>query len=103
MAEQQGLCAVCWKRPPEHVDHDHDTGAVRYALQLGPGQFRDQGDLAWPRTRRSGRSGGSTGRPSGSSPTPTTAELSRSRKAGAGAVPRLTRPQAGRRGSRARR
>lgn len=48
-AEQHGLCALCWTRPPEHVDHDHDTGAVRYALCLpcnsGLGQFRDQAEL----------------------------------------------------------
>lgn len=42
---QHGLCAVCWDRPPEHVDHCHRSGDVRYALCLpcntGIGQFRD--------------------------------------------------------------
>ncbi|MFI6601052.1 endonuclease VII domain-containing protein [Nonomuraea sp. NPDC050536] len=49
--EQHGLCAVCWSRPPEHVDHCHDTGAVRKALCLpcntGSGQFRDDPDVVW--------------------------------------------------------
>ncbi|GGK67020.1 hypothetical protein Ppa06_23700 [Planomonospora parontospora subsp. parontospora] len=42
---QKGWCVVCWMRPAEHVDHDHDTGGVRHALCLpcnsGLGQFRD--------------------------------------------------------------
>jgi hypothetical protein len=45
VAGQHGLCVVCWVRPPEHVDHCHRTGDVRYALCLpcntGIGQFRD--------------------------------------------------------------
>lgn len=48
---QLGLCAVCWSAPPEHVDHCHDTGAVRRALCLpcntGIGQFRDDPAVVW--------------------------------------------------------
>jgi hypothetical protein len=29
---QGGVCAVCEARPPAHIDHDHDTGAVRGLL-----------------------------------------------------------------------
>ncbi|RFU41319.1 hypothetical protein DZF91_12490 [Actinomadura logoneensis] len=32
---QRGLCAVCSDREPEHIDHCHDTTAVRGALCLG--------------------------------------------------------------------
>ncbi|MFI6316093.1 endonuclease VII domain-containing protein [Nonomuraea sp. NPDC050556] len=49
--EQLGLCAVCWSAEPEHVDHCHDTGAVRKALCLpcntGIGQFRDDPAVVW--------------------------------------------------------
>lgn len=42
---QGGLCALCRERPPEHVDHDHVTGAVRGVLcsccNQGLGNFRD--------------------------------------------------------------
>ncbi|MFI7442578.1 endonuclease VII domain-containing protein [Nonomuraea indica] len=45
IADQHGLCALCWDRPPEHVDHCHRTGGVRFVLCLpcntGIGQFRD--------------------------------------------------------------
>lgn len=51
IADQYGLCVVCWDRPPEHVDHCHRTGDVRYALCLpcntGIGQFRDDPSVAW--------------------------------------------------------
>jgi hypothetical protein len=32
LAEQGGVCAVCEKPDPEHVDHDHKTGQVRGML-----------------------------------------------------------------------
>jgi hypothetical protein len=42
---QDGLCAVCHDRKPEHVDHDHKTGEVRGLLcsccNQGLGNFRD--------------------------------------------------------------
>ncbi|MEU8400132.1 endonuclease domain-containing protein [Nonomuraea sp. NPDC048892] len=51
VAAQHGLCVVCWDRPPEHVDHCHRTGDVRYALCLpcntGIGQFRDDAAVVW--------------------------------------------------------
>ncbi|MBF8192403.1 hypothetical protein ITP53_43340 [Nonomuraea sp. K274] len=51
VAAQHGLCVVCWDRPPEHVDHCHRTGDVRYALCLpcntGIGQFRDDPWVVW--------------------------------------------------------
>ncbi|MER6949071.1 endonuclease VII domain-containing protein [Nonomuraea sp. NPDC000554] len=51
VAEQHGLCVVCWDRPPEHVDHCHRTGEVRQALCLpcntGIGQFRDDPEVVW--------------------------------------------------------
>ena len=46
MVEQQGgVCLLCDKRKPEHVDHDHVTGQVRGVLcsccNQGLGDFRD--------------------------------------------------------------
>ncbi|WP_375045962.1 endonuclease domain-containing protein [Actinomadura sp. NTSP31] len=42
---QVGLCAICADHPAEHVDHDHDTGAVRglacTGCNSGMGQLRD--------------------------------------------------------------
>jgi hypothetical protein len=42
---QGGLCPLCRERPPEHVDHDHVTGAIRGVLcsccNQGLGNFRD--------------------------------------------------------------
>ena len=43
--DQGGLCLLCRERKPEHVDHDHVTGAVRGVLcsccNQGLGNFRD--------------------------------------------------------------
>ena len=46
MSEAQGgLCAICQVAPAAHVDHDHETGAVRALLCFncngGLGQFKD--------------------------------------------------------------
>ncbi|WP_346623648.1 endonuclease VII domain-containing protein [Blastococcus montanus] len=49
LAAQGGLCALCRTAPAEHVDHDHETGAVRALLCFncngGLGQFRDDPEL----------------------------------------------------------
>jgi Recombination endonuclease VII len=46
---QGGVCAICGKQKPEHVDHDHKTNSVRGVLCFncngGLGQFRDQPEL----------------------------------------------------------
>jgi hypothetical protein len=45
---QGGICPVCGRENPEHVDHDHVTGKVRGILCFncngGLGQFRDSID-----------------------------------------------------------
>src|SRR4051794_3974714 len=42
---QGGMCAICGSAPAAHVDHDHETGAVRQLLCFncngGLGQFKD--------------------------------------------------------------
>ena len=46
--QQGGVCAICGRPDPEHVDHSHETGAVRGILCFncngGLGQFRDSID-----------------------------------------------------------
>ena len=48
VVQQGGVCAICGRPDPEHVDHDHETGAVRGILCFncngGLGQFRDSID-----------------------------------------------------------
>jgi hypothetical protein len=48
VAEQGGLCAICGRADPEHVDHDHVSGDVRGILCFncngGLGQFKDDID-----------------------------------------------------------
>jgi hypothetical protein len=43
--QQGGVCAICGRPDPEHVDHSHETGDVRGILCFncngGLGQFRD--------------------------------------------------------------
>ncbi|NUP32315.1 MAG: recombinase [Streptomycetaceae bacterium] len=46
---QFGICPICLKPRPEHVDHDHSSGEVRGVLcfncNSGLGQFKDRPDL----------------------------------------------------------
>jgi Recombination endonuclease VII len=45
IAAQGGTCAIC-DGPPQHIDHDHDSGKVRGVLcgpcNMGLGQFQDE-------------------------------------------------------------
>ncbi|MEV5829697.1 endonuclease VII domain-containing protein [Spirillospora sp. NPDC052242] len=45
LKRQVGLCGVCSDRPGEHIDHDHNSGAVRgiacTGCNTGMGQFGD--------------------------------------------------------------
>jgi hypothetical protein len=45
IAGQGGVCAICGRPDPEHVDHDHATGVIRGILCFncngGLGQFGD--------------------------------------------------------------
>jgi len=53
LAAQHGGCAICGDAPEAnvslHIDHDHDTGAVRgllcFSCNGGLGQFKEQPDL----------------------------------------------------------
>jgi Recombination endonuclease VII len=49
LSEQGGLCVICKVAPAVHVDHDHETGAVRALLCFncngGLGQFKDDPNL----------------------------------------------------------
>jgi hypothetical protein len=44
-AEQSDRCAICGDTAPQHLDHDHETGAIRRLLcqrcNHGLGLFRD--------------------------------------------------------------
>ena len=35
LLQQDGLCALCWNEPAEHVDHDHETETARGLLCFG--------------------------------------------------------------------
>jgi hypothetical protein len=43
---QGGICAICRDAKPEHIDHDHGTGAIRGVhcgpCNMGLGLFKDE-------------------------------------------------------------
>ncbi len=47
--QQAGMCPICLGARPEHVDHDHATGAIRGVLcfncDAALGQFKDRPDV----------------------------------------------------------
>ncbi|MET9732355.1 endonuclease VII domain-containing protein [Streptomyces sp. NPDC006458] len=49
LASQGGVCCICSAAVPEHVDHCHKTGRVRYVLcfscNAALGQFKDRPDV----------------------------------------------------------
>ncbi|MEU3117990.1 MULTISPECIES: endonuclease VII domain-containing protein [Micromonospora] len=49
LTEQGGVCAICRRPDPEHLDHDHRTGWVRGILCFncngGLGQFKDNAEV----------------------------------------------------------
>lgn len=46
LEQQGGVCCICGSDRPEHLDHDHETGAVRGVLcrkcNVGIGHFNDE-------------------------------------------------------------
>lgn len=48
---QEGVCAICHKEQPEHIDHSHETGRVRGLLcggcNRGIGNLRDNPVVAY--------------------------------------------------------
>lgn len=53
MAEfQGGLCAICGEGPAEHVDHDHETGAVRDMLCFNCNTLLGKAGDDWRRLQR---------------------------------------------------
>ena len=57
---QGGVCAICGRPDPEHVDHDHTSGRVSGILcsdcNGGLGQFRDSIDALEQAVTRAARS-----------------------------------------------
>jgi hypothetical protein len=49
---QDGLCAICAEGPAEHIDHDHETGAVRDMLCFNCNTLLGKANDDWRRLRR---------------------------------------------------